>query len=980
MQHSLKPIVDFNVNTTINILIVCYNIYIITKLKTFKASKAQMSFQTYPSKRDELYITSLQAMSGIKFTLREIDVIACIANNRGTKKIASILSISPRTASTHMYNIMSKLQTNSRDYIIDFVQKAGKLSDMRLYYFNILTEAAFTKMLASIKKLLVNQKSGYSLEFNQSSEKEQSFTKQLTHYLSIANINLIDGKSIEKAPQFFISSADSQDKISKYKESNLVLVLDQFESKVNTDDTKYIDFTSEDNFYFSFSQLIEHMINAPSMQKVLIEFQEEYASIQEAWDGKISVTEIVSSPSIARSRQIPLVKIGILLCIIMLLAIVLGLLKDYKPTYPKDETYSSISSTWNIPRQTIVFVGREKLLEKLEETLLDRDEDKSHTLAISVCDGLGGSGKTQLALQYIYYTKYPYTMKIWFDGQNIEALNQSYENFATELGYHKESEPSLTAVAYVKKWLASHPGWIIVIDNADNYDDIEQFLPEKGGHVILTTRKRDWPENFKILHIDVMTEAEAIQTLNVVTKDHSASELSSKKKLAEMLGYLPLALAQAGAYINHKNVSVAEYIKLYHTNKLQLLSDNSFTKGIKTTPVSVTWNISLKAILKEAAAEHNNLPIAIELITVCSYLAPDKISRNLLLSWLKDTHPNLSNPELILNKHIELLWKYSMINYDSDGNISIHNLVQTVLRYQLAQSLENKNATFPTLSLQWYNSLLRFFVKNESDFKLSNSFAQLLETREQFLSMFKNQYNDHIAELDLVIAPVYYYQERYKEGIELLDKVNMYLSTKPNREFLKSKILYLYSAYCRKSQNYALAQQKISESMEMFSKIKATDNFSKHKLRNLKSKILFNQANLIISQNKALPLDKRDIAEINHAITLTKEVTSLFSSNNDLRNILKSVELRGRLFVLLNNANQVIEEFLPYRDLLESLPDHRVKLFFYTTYCDAYLILQDFSKALKYCNLAESIATKLELKLELKNIQRKKSILIESMN
>ena len=127
-------------------------------------------------------------------------------------------------------------------------------------------------------------------------------------------------------------------------------------------------------------------------------------------------------------------------------------------------------------------------------------------------------------------------------------------------------------------------------------------------------------------------------------------------------------------------------------------------------------------------------------------------------------------------------------------------------------------------------------------------------------------------------------------------------------------------------------------------------------------------------------LSKRNISEINHAITVTKEVTSLFSSNNDLRNILKSVELRGRLFVLLNNANQVIEEFPPYRDLLESLPDHRVKLFFYTTYCDAYLILQDFSKALKYCNLAESIATKLELKLELKNIQRKKSILIESMN
>ena len=120
-------------------------------------------------------------------------------------------------------------------------------------------------------------------------------------------------------------------------------------------------------------------------------------------------------------------------------------------------------------------------------------------------------------------------MKIWFDGQNIQTLNQSYENFAAELGYNKEKQPNVSAVSYVKKWLASHPGWLVVIDEVDNYDDIEPFLPEKGGHVILTTRKRDWPESFTVLPIGIMTEAEATDILNVLIKDSASHELAQKK-------------------------------------------------------------------------------------------------------------------------------------------------------------------------------------------------------------------------------------------------------------------------------------------------------------------------------------------------------------------------------------------------------------------------------------------------------------------
>ena len=83
-----------------------------------------MPMDTYPSKREDIYFKFLQELSGIKFTLREIDIMSCILHNRGEKKIANILSISHRTVGTHTRNIMNKIGlNNSREYIIDKVEK-----------------------------------------------------------------------------------------------------------------------------------------------------------------------------------------------------------------------------------------------------------------------------------------------------------------------------------------------------------------------------------------------------------------------------------------------------------------------------------------------------------------------------------------------------------------------------------------------------------------------------------------------------------------------------------------------------------------------------------------------------------------------------------------------------------------------------------------------------------------------------------------
>ncbi|MBX9786960.1 MAG: helix-turn-helix transcriptional regulator [Alphaproteobacteria bacterium] len=102
---------------------------------------------------EEIYLEQLSTINEINFTPREIDVIACLLNARRTSQIASILSISPRTVTTHFRNIMLKLDCNSQEGIISFVEQSHKLHILREYYSSLLIKLAFEKLLKEISKL-----------------------------------------------------------------------------------------------------------------------------------------------------------------------------------------------------------------------------------------------------------------------------------------------------------------------------------------------------------------------------------------------------------------------------------------------------------------------------------------------------------------------------------------------------------------------------------------------------------------------------------------------------------------------------------------------------------------------------------------------------------------------------------------------------------------------------------------------------------
>ncbi len=366
-----------------------------------------------------------------------------------------------------------------------------------------------------------------------------------------------------------------------------------------------------------------------------------------------------------------------------------------------------------LPSQDNEFVGREKLLQDLHKYLnpdlnfkIDRKQkdDNSNThLTVTACKGLGGIGKTQLAIRYTYTSSYK--LKMWFPAENIQELEQNIIEFAKAIGYKSSVPKIVEAKHYMNDFLAKHTGWLLIFDNAETYEKIKAYIPKiSGGAILITTRHDEWPlKIFKKLEIDLMSFEEATELMEKLIGKRDPN----LKKLVEILDRLPLALAQAGAYIQSNDISVETYIREYDkccASAKQLLGDSSLPSGAKHDPVLITWELSIRAI--ELELEREKQPVLARiLLTVCSYLAADNIPTLLLEAWLEKTYPNLRNSNQITQIVRVLLTKlnqYHLIKRN-EGKVKIHRVVQYTMRVHY-ESNKLQNADYP---LFWYQDLMQ---------------------------------------------------------------------------------------------------------------------------------------------------------------------------------------------------------------------------------------------------------------------------------
>ncbi|MDA0269124.1 MAG: tetratricopeptide repeat protein [Cyanobacteria bacterium] len=344
---------------------------------------------------------------------------------------------------------------------------------------------------------------------------------------------------------------------------------------------------------------------------------------------------------------------------------------------------------WSVPYdRNPCLMGREQALATLRQTFGAWQDNTQPVL--QAVSGLGGIGKTQIAVEYAYRYEQEYRAIFWVRADTESERFSSFVEIAQQLNLPSQAtQPPQTIVSAVLNWLSRHEGWLLIFDNADQPEQLKAFRPRRGqGHILLTSRAQrfDYLGIVQPVRLDTLAPADAIAFLLKRTGRASvtASELTAVAEIAAELGYLPLALEQAAAYIRDR-LSFEDYLTSYRQHHLGVLQRSGPVMGDYPASVATTWALNFQAVAAQS-------PGAAALLRVSAFWAADTVPYELLeqgcgalgepLATTLATAPH--DPSCIVDV-LAPLARYSLVQLEPTARTySLHRLVQAVVRADLA--------------------------------------------------------------------------------------------------------------------------------------------------------------------------------------------------------------------------------------------------------------------------------------------------------
>ncbi|MFF0154211.1 FxSxx-COOH system tetratricopeptide repeat protein [Micromonospora sp. NPDC005203] len=317
-------------------------------------------------------------------------------------------------------------------------------------------------------------------------------------------------------------------------------------------------------------------------------------------------------------------------------------------------------AVFEAPDRNARFTGREGELAYLRRHLTP-----AKPVALQ---GMDGVGKTELALEYVHRFKSAYDVVWWITIGATESAGadvaKSLAAFAARLGVggHPDRADDVRAVREAlgrgERWR-----WLLVIDNAEEVDPVEGFLPTGGGHVLLTSRSPTWAELATLVQVDVFARAKSVAHLRRRVPALSEEEAG---RIADALGDLAVAVAAAGAYLADTGTSADAYLEQIEWHGPTALS------------VEATWNLSLARLRRQ-------FPAAFRLLQLCSVLAPE-IHTDLLLqsdemaAALKPFDPEVSQRD-VRGRLVQQMNRSALVTINtSEKRVLVHRLLQAAVR------------------------------------------------------------------------------------------------------------------------------------------------------------------------------------------------------------------------------------------------------------------------------------------------------------
>ncbi|KAI8623395.1 hypothetical protein F5Y19DRAFT_481760 [Xylariaceae sp. FL1651] len=348
------------------------------------------------------------------------------------------------------------------------------------------------------------------------------------------------------------------------------------------------------------------------------------------------------------------------------------------------------------------FVGRAAIMKKLQQRLSSTNSGARVSLF-----GLGGVGKTQIALEYAYRLReeHPDKSVFWVRASNAEQFRQSFHSIALECSIPGNDNPEVDMLPLVKRWLEgnSQGRWLMIIDNADDAqlfsqlsqasnrsnsvshdgNPLGQYIPVCAhGSILATTRNKQAGLKFSkgesLIEICKMDNDESEQLLRSNLGEHVAAS-GDLLKLSSRLEHLPLALAQASAFIHENTMTIDSYIRLLdenNQNRIALLSEEFEAIGRDSGmshAVSATWILTFEQI------ERQDL-FASDLLSLMSLFDRQAIP----MEFLSEFGVLRGEENIRLAKALGVLKAYSLVSEDRGNGLDMHRLVQLITQKWLS--------------------------------------------------------------------------------------------------------------------------------------------------------------------------------------------------------------------------------------------------------------------------------------------------------